>query len=101
MNRSGIYGIGFAPSSGGPLAWMDRRGVANVVAKLDELKGIKVERANLGPCPHCGKDVIENRKGAVSMKGTGFDAIGPDLLYLAAFSFVGMTLAVRLFRRTL
>ncbi|MBL8784832.1 MAG: enoyl-CoA hydratase/isomerase family protein [Deltaproteobacteria bacterium] len=30
-----IFGIGFAPSSGGPLAWMDRRGVANVVAKLD------------------------------------------------------------------
>ncbi|MCC7010087.1 MAG: ABC transporter permease [Acidobacteria bacterium] len=35
------------------------------------------------------------------LKNTGFDAIGPDLLYLAAFSFVGMTLAVRLFRRTL
>lgn len=29
-----IFGIGFAPSSGGPLAWMDRRGIGNVVATL-------------------------------------------------------------------
>jgi len=29
-----IFGIGFAPSSGGPLAWMDRRGLGNVVAAL-------------------------------------------------------------------
>ena len=33
------------------------------VAELDKLKGIKIERANLGPCPVCGRDVIENRKG--------------------------------------
>jgi DNA topoisomerase III len=33
------------------------------VAELDKLKGVKIERANLGPCPVCGKDVIENRKG--------------------------------------
>ena len=33
------------------------------VAELDQLKGVKVERANLGPCPVCGRDVIENRKG--------------------------------------
>ncbi|TNF37302.1 MAG: 3-hydroxyacyl-CoA dehydrogenase [Deltaproteobacteria bacterium] len=32
-----IFGIGFAPSSGGPLAWIDRRGVAAVVARLEEL----------------------------------------------------------------
>jgi 3-hydroxyacyl-CoA dehydrogenase/enoyl-CoA hydratase/3-hydroxybutyryl-CoA epimerase len=32
-----IFGIGFAPSSGGPLAWMDRRGIANVVAALAAL----------------------------------------------------------------
>jgi len=32
-----IFGIGFAPSSGGPLAWIDRQGVANVVAELDVL----------------------------------------------------------------
>jgi len=31
-----IFGIGFAPSSGGPLAWIDRRGAAAVVAKLAE-----------------------------------------------------------------
>jgi DNA topoisomerase III len=33
------------------------------VAELDKLKGVKIERANLGPCPICGRDVIENRKG--------------------------------------
>jgi DNA topoisomerase-3 len=35
----------------------------DTVAELDRLKGVKIERANLGPCPICGKDVIENRKG--------------------------------------
>src|SRR6266542_1376569 len=35
----------------------------DTVAELDKLKGVKIERANLGPCPVCGKDVIENRKG--------------------------------------
>jgi DNA topoisomerase III len=35
----------------------------DTVAELDKLKDIKVERANLGPCPICGRDVIENRKG--------------------------------------
>ena len=33
------------------------------VAELDKLKGVKVERANMGPCPICGRDIIENRKG--------------------------------------
>jgi DNA topoisomerase-3 len=33
------------------------------VAELDKLKEVKIERANLGPCPVCGRDVIENRKG--------------------------------------
>jgi DNA topoisomerase III len=33
------------------------------VSELDKLKGVKIERANLGPCPICGRDVIENRKG--------------------------------------
>jgi DNA topoisomerase-3 len=27
------------------------------------LKDVKIERANLGPCPVCGRDIIENRKG--------------------------------------
>lgn len=35
----------------------------DTVAELDKLKGVKIERANLGPCPVCGRDVIENRKG--------------------------------------
>jgi DNA topoisomerase-3 len=33
------------------------------VGELDKLKDVKIERANLGPCPICGRDVIENRKG--------------------------------------
>jgi DNA topoisomerase III len=33
------------------------------VEELDRLKNVKIERANLGPCPVCGRDVIENRKG--------------------------------------
>src|SRR3954447_2732342 len=33
------------------------------VQALDKLKDVKIERANLGPCPVCGRDVIENRKG--------------------------------------
>src|SRR3954464_2315981 len=33
------------------------------VGELDKLKDVKIERANLGPCPVCGRDVIENRKG--------------------------------------
>jgi DNA topoisomerase-3 len=35
----------------------------DTVAELDKLRDVKIERANLGPCPVCGKDVIENRKG--------------------------------------
>ena len=33
------------------------------VEQLDKLKDVKIERQNLGPCPVCGRDVIENRKG--------------------------------------
>lgn len=32
-----IFGVGFAPNTGGPLAWMDRRGIGEVVAALDAL----------------------------------------------------------------
>ena len=35
------------------------------------------------------------------LKNTGFGAIGYDLLYLMLFSLVSMTLATKLFRRTL
>jgi len=37
--------------------------IGETVEELDKLKGVKIERANLGPCPVCGKDVVENRKG--------------------------------------
>ena len=34
------------------------------VQRLDEtLKDVRIPRANLGPCPVCGNDIIENRKG--------------------------------------
>ena len=32
-----VFGIGFSPSAGGPLAWMDRYGIDRVVAELDGL----------------------------------------------------------------
>jgi DNA topoisomerase III len=35
----------------------------DTIQELDKLKGVKIERANLGPCPVCGRDIIENRKG--------------------------------------
>jgi DNA topoisomerase III len=35
----------------------------DTVQELDKLKDVKIERANLGPCPVCGRDVRENRKG--------------------------------------
>ncbi len=40
-----------------------QRFTAETVADLDKLKDVTIERANLGPCPVCGRDVIENRKG--------------------------------------
>ena len=37
---------------------------AETVKVLDEnLKEVRVPRANLGPCPVCGRDIVENRKG--------------------------------------
>jgi 3-hydroxyacyl-CoA dehydrogenase / enoyl-CoA hydratase / 3-hydroxybutyryl-CoA epimerase len=32
-----IFGIGFAPNTGGPFAWLDRQDLRKVVAELDEL----------------------------------------------------------------
>src|SRR5436190_13849184 len=38
--------------------------IDDIVKWLDgHLKDVKIERANLGPCPVCGRDIIENRKG--------------------------------------
>lgn len=37
---------------------------ADTVAELDtKLQGVRIPRENLGPCPVCGKDIMENRKG--------------------------------------
>jgi DNA topoisomerase-3 len=33
------------------------------VQELDKLKGVQIERAKLGPCPICGREISENRKG--------------------------------------
>jgi DNA topoisomerase-3 len=36
----------------------------STVGELDtKLKGVRIPRANLGPCPVCGRDIMENRKG--------------------------------------
>ncbi|HLY50974.1 MAG TPA: DNA topoisomerase 3 [Solirubrobacteraceae bacterium] len=36
----------------------------STVGELDtKLKGVRIPRANLGPCPVCGHDIVENRKG--------------------------------------
>jgi 3-hydroxyacyl-CoA dehydrogenase / enoyl-CoA hydratase / 3-hydroxybutyryl-CoA epimerase len=39
-----IFGIGFAPNTGGPLAWMDRQGAAALVAELEGLSATAGER---------------------------------------------------------
>ena len=37
---------------------------AETVGELDRnLKDVRIPRANLGPCPVCGHDIVENRKG--------------------------------------
>jgi DNA topoisomerase-3 len=34
------------------------------VSELDtKLRDVRIPRANLGPCPVCGRDIVENRKG--------------------------------------
>jgi DNA topoisomerase III len=36
----------------------------STVGELDtKLKDVRIPRANLGPCPVCGNDIVENRKG--------------------------------------
>ncbi len=35
----------------------------DTVQELDKLKGVQIERAKLGPCPICGREIGENRKG--------------------------------------
>jgi len=36
----------------------------DTVGELDtKLKDVRIPRANLGPCPICGHDIVENRKG--------------------------------------
>ncbi len=37
--------------------------VGETVQELDKLKGVRIERAKLGPCPICGREITENRKG--------------------------------------
>jgi DNA topoisomerase-3 len=40
------------------------RFTSDTVNELDtKLKDVRIPRANLGPCPVCGHDIIENRKG--------------------------------------
>jgi DNA topoisomerase III len=39
------------------------RFTTETVQELDKLKGVRIERAKLGPCPVCGREISENRKG--------------------------------------
>ena len=40
------------------------RFIEDTVGELDRnLKDVRIPRANLGPCPVCGHDIVENRKG--------------------------------------
>jgi DNA topoisomerase-3 len=40
------------------------RFTSETVSELDtKLKDVRIPRANLGPCPVCGRDIVENRKG--------------------------------------
>jgi 3-hydroxyacyl-CoA dehydrogenase/enoyl-CoA hydratase/3-hydroxybutyryl-CoA epimerase len=39
-----IFGVGFAPNTGGPLSYIDRRGVAAFVAEMDEIAKEQGER---------------------------------------------------------
>jgi DNA topoisomerase-3 len=50
---------------------------SETVSELDgKLNGARIPRANLGPCPVCGRDIVENRKGyscwSPSDPGCGF-----------------------------
>ena len=40
-----------------------KRFTTETVHELDKLKGVQIERAKLGPCPICGREITENRKG--------------------------------------
>jgi DNA topoisomerase-3 len=46
-------------------AFMDdiKKFTTETVEELDKLKGVQIERAKLGPCPICGREITENRKG--------------------------------------
>jgi len=46
-------------------AFMDdiKKFTTETVQELDKLKGVEIERAKLGPCPICGREITENRKG--------------------------------------
>jgi DNA topoisomerase-3 len=46
-------------------AFMDdiARFTGETVQELDKLKGVRIERAKLGACPVCGREIVENRKG--------------------------------------
>jgi hypothetical protein len=52
-------------------------------------------------CPMCEAVESDTPGGCPKCLGTGFGAIGFDLLYLTLFSVVAMSAATMLFRRTL
>ncbi|MGM0574366.1 MAG: 3-hydroxyacyl-CoA dehydrogenase NAD-binding domain-containing protein [Myxococcota bacterium] len=55
-----VFGIGFAPGSGGPLAWMDRRGLDTVAEDLQRLADSCGER--FAPAPTLVEMARNNRR---------------------------------------
>src|ERR671922_1917325 len=53
------YGGGTRPAFMGDIKKITNQ----TVEELDKLKGVQIERAKLGPCPICGREITENRKG--------------------------------------
>jgi 3-hydroxyacyl-CoA dehydrogenase/enoyl-CoA hydratase/3-hydroxybutyryl-CoA epimerase len=54
-----IFGVGFAPNTGGPLSYIDRRGVAAFVADMDDLARTQGERFAV---PQLLRDMAAQRK---------------------------------------
>ncbi len=54
-----LMGVGFAPASGGPLAWMDRYGIRNLVNRLDQLTKSAGERFT---CPNVLREMAEKNE---------------------------------------
>jgi 3-hydroxyacyl-CoA dehydrogenase/enoyl-CoA hydratase/3-hydroxybutyryl-CoA epimerase len=55
-----IFGLGFAPNTGGPLAWMDRQGLPRLVAELETMA--QTYGARYAPSPYLRAMAAEGRR---------------------------------------